>query len=206
MRNGEGGTVPSYNVQLVTDTQHGLVVNVEATTDAIDYRQLDAALERCETKLGAPLSRSLPTVITRIMLRCRAPQTRRGFLRLVARQLESGEKDAQGRRAAFVSRAFPYDPEQDVFVARRREVHRPAATQSRARCTYARVSRTERNLQHLCAAETCAPPGAQPEWRGRSHARRTARDNGLQSQNADRSGATDLCATFADRRVRACLD
>jgi len=41
MRNGEGGTVPSYNVQLVTDTQHGLVVNVEATTDAIDYRQLD---------------------------------------------------------------------------------------------------------------------------------------------------------------------
>ena len=32
-------TVPSYNVQLVTDTTHGLVVNVEATTDAIDYRQ-----------------------------------------------------------------------------------------------------------------------------------------------------------------------
>jgi hypothetical protein len=28
--------VPSYNVQLVTDTTHGLVVNVEATTDAID--------------------------------------------------------------------------------------------------------------------------------------------------------------------------
>jgi hypothetical protein len=40
MRNGEGGTVPSYNVQLLTDTTHGMVVNVEATTDAIDYRQL----------------------------------------------------------------------------------------------------------------------------------------------------------------------
>ena len=38
MRNGEGGTVPSYNVQLLTDTAHGLVVDVEATTDAIDYR------------------------------------------------------------------------------------------------------------------------------------------------------------------------
>jgi hypothetical protein len=36
MRNGEGGTVPSYNVQVVTDTKHGLVANVEATTDAID--------------------------------------------------------------------------------------------------------------------------------------------------------------------------
>jgi len=48
MRNGEGGTVPSYNVQLVTDTAHGLVVNVEATADAIDYRQLKPALERCQ--------------------------------------------------------------------------------------------------------------------------------------------------------------
>jgi transposase len=49
MRNGEGGIVPSYNVPLLTDTQHGIVVNVEATTDAIDYRQMKAALERCQT-------------------------------------------------------------------------------------------------------------------------------------------------------------
>ena len=41
-------TVPSYNVQLVTDTAHGLIVNVEATTDAIDYRQLEPALNRCQ--------------------------------------------------------------------------------------------------------------------------------------------------------------
>ena len=52
MRNGEGGTVPSYNVQLLTDVINGLVVNVEATTDAIDYRQLQPALERCEKTLG----------------------------------------------------------------------------------------------------------------------------------------------------------
>jgi hypothetical protein len=52
MRNGEGGTVPSYNVQLLTDVTHGLVVNVDATTDAIDYRQMQPALERCETTLG----------------------------------------------------------------------------------------------------------------------------------------------------------
>jgi hypothetical protein len=52
MRNGDGGTVPSYNVQLVIDTTHGLVVNVEATTDAIDYRQLEPTLQRCEQRLG----------------------------------------------------------------------------------------------------------------------------------------------------------
>ena len=49
MRNGEGGTVPGYNVQLLTDTTHGMVVNVEAATDAIDYRQLKPGLERCVT-------------------------------------------------------------------------------------------------------------------------------------------------------------
>ncbi len=52
MRNGEGGTVPSYNVQLLTDVTHGLVVNVDATTDAIDYRQMQPALERCVKTLG----------------------------------------------------------------------------------------------------------------------------------------------------------
>ena len=52
MRNGEGGTVPSYNLQLLTDATHGLVVNVEATTDAVDHHQLAPALERCEQTLG----------------------------------------------------------------------------------------------------------------------------------------------------------
>lgn len=51
IRNGEGGTVPSYNVQLLTDVTHGLAVNVEATTDAIDYRQLQPALNRCQAAL-----------------------------------------------------------------------------------------------------------------------------------------------------------
>lgn len=52
MRNGEGDTVPRHNVQLLTDTTHGLVVNVEATTDAIDYRQLEPALKRCGQRLA----------------------------------------------------------------------------------------------------------------------------------------------------------
>jgi len=52
MRNGEGGTVPSYNLQLVTDSAQGLIVNVEATTDAVDHHQLAPALDRCEQTLG----------------------------------------------------------------------------------------------------------------------------------------------------------
>src|SRR5271157_6091396 len=52
MRNGEGGTVPSYNVQLLTDSAQGLVVNVDATSETVDHHQLAPALERCEQTLG----------------------------------------------------------------------------------------------------------------------------------------------------------
>src|SRR5208283_3037817 len=71
MRNGEGGTVPSYNLQLLTDTQHGIVVNVEATTHAIDYRQMKPALERCEATLDASPNRLWPTVTTPTMPQCK---------------------------------------------------------------------------------------------------------------------------------------
>jgi transposase len=64
MRNGEGGTVPSYNVQLVTDAAHGLIVNVEATTDAVDHRQLAPAWD------AAP-GRWLPMATTPITPRSR---------------------------------------------------------------------------------------------------------------------------------------
>ena len=76
MRNGEGGTVPSYNVQLVTDAAHGLIVNVEATTDAVDHHQLErrpwtAASKRWD---AAP-SRSWPMATTPITPRSRRRRT-----------------------------------------------------------------------------------------------------------------------------------
>ena len=52
MRNAEGGSVPSHNVQLLTDVTCGLVLNVEATTDAIDSRQLQPALEPVRKNAG----------------------------------------------------------------------------------------------------------------------------------------------------------
>jgi hypothetical protein len=75
MRNGEGGTVPSYNVQLVTDTTHGFVVNVEATTDAIDYRQLEPALDRCKATLGCLPKQFLPMGTIPTMRLCRLLQS-----------------------------------------------------------------------------------------------------------------------------------
>jgi hypothetical protein len=97
MRNGEGGTVPRYNLQLVTDTTHGLVVNVEATTDAIDYRQLEPALQRCEQRLELqPHQLIRRWRLHQSCVGAGGSRTWRGFLRFLAK-----------RSAAFVSSAFP---------------------------------------------------------------------------------------------------
>jgi transposase len=117
MRNGEGGTVPSYNLQLVTDTTHGLVVNVEATTDAIDYRQVEPALQRCKEKLGRPPEQLVAdgdyTNHTSVQA---AAASGVDFYGSWQDTWRPEEQDAHGRRGIFISSAFPYDAEHDVYL------------------------------------------------------------------------------------------
>jgi Transposase DDE domain len=166
MRNGEGGTVPSYNVQVVTDTKHGLVVNVEATTDAIDYRQLDAALERCEEKVGR-----LPRQIV-----ADGDYTNHASVQSAAKHgvdfygswqnswTPSGQ-DALGRKAAFVSTAFPYDAEQDYFVCPTGEKLQHRAVLNRGHGVRTHVYRAPQGICCACPLrDDCAPPGAKPAW------------------------------------------
>jgi len=103
MRNGEGGTVPSYNVQLVTDTTHGLVVNVEATTDAIDYRQLEPALQRCEQRLGRQPRQLIADGDYTNHASVQAAAARGvDFYGSWQNSWKATERDALGRSAAFV--------------------------------------------------------------------------------------------------------
>src|SRR5438445_5233543 len=167
MRNGEGGTVPSYNVQLVTDTQHGLVVNVEATTDAIDYRQLDPALERCEQKLGRAPRQIVADGDYTNHASVQAAATRGvDFYGSWQDSWKPTERDAQGRSAAFLSSAFPYDATQDVFRCPAGETLRHRAVLNRGHGLRTRVYRAPKEACRTCALrEQCAPPGARPAWR-----------------------------------------
>jgi len=167
MRNGEGGTVPSYNVQLVTDTQHGLVVNVEATTDAIDYRQLDPALERCEQKLGrAPQQLVADGDYTNHASVQAAATHGVDFYGSWQDSWKATERDAQGRCEAFLSSAFPYDATQDVFRCPAGETLRHRAVLNRGHGVRTRVYRAPKEACRTCALrEQCAPPGARPAWR-----------------------------------------
>jgi transposase len=117
MRNGEGATVPSYNVQLMTDTTHGLVVNVEATTDAIDYRQVEPALQRCKDKLGRlPEQLVADGDYTNHASVQAAAASGVDFYGSWQDTWKPAEQDAHGRRGIFMSSAFPYDAEHDVYL------------------------------------------------------------------------------------------
>jgi hypothetical protein len=117
MRNGEGGTVPSYNVQLLTDTRHGLIVNVEATTDAIDYRQLESALKRCQARLGCLPKQIVADGDYTNHASVKAAETFGvDFYGSWRDSWKPVERDSQGRGPAFMSSAFTYDPVRDIYL------------------------------------------------------------------------------------------
>src|SRR5271169_2585192 len=167
MRNGEGGTVPSYNVQLMTDTTHGLVVNVEATTDAIDYRQLGPALQRCQHKLECrPQQVIADGDYTNHASVQAAAAWGVDFYGSWQDSWKATERDALGRSAAFVSSAFPYNAEQDIFRCPAGEALRPGAILNRGHGVRRHVYRAPKQACRTCALRgPCAPPGARPAWR-----------------------------------------
>src|SRR5208282_5347579 len=104
MRNGEGGKVPSYNVQLVTDAAQGMIVNVEATTEAVDHHQLEPALERCAQTLGChPGQLVAAGDYTNHASVAAAANSGVDFYGSWQESWKPGERDAQGREAAFLA-------------------------------------------------------------------------------------------------------
>ena len=167
MRNGEGGTVPSYNVQLLTDTQHGIVVNVEATTDAIDYRQMKPALERCATTLGRKPKQIVADgdYTNHASVQAAADQGV-DFYGSWQDSWRAVERDAHGRRAEFLARAFPYDAAQDRFTCPAGQTLTHHARLNRDHGVRTHVYRAPKKACPNCPLrDQCAPQQAQPEWR-----------------------------------------
>jgi transposase len=54
MKTSEGGWTPSYNVQVCTDTAHGIIIDVAATQAGNDRDQLSPAIKRLQQRVGLP--------------------------------------------------------------------------------------------------------------------------------------------------------
>ena len=166
MRNGEGGTVPSYNVQLVTDTTHGLIVNVEATTDAIDYRQLEPALNRCLETWGCrPQQIVADGDYTNHASVQAAATCRVDFYGSWQARWRPGERDAQGRSAAYQSRAFSYHAELDCFTCPVGQTLKHHAILNREHGVRTHVYRAPKQACRTCAHRSeCAPQKPRSQW------------------------------------------
>jgi transposase len=166
MRNGEGGTVPSYNVQLVTDVAQGLIVNVEATTDAVDHHQLAPALSRCEQTLGRrPGQIVADGDYTNHASVAAAANSGVDFYGSWQESWKPGERDAQGRSAAFLASAFPYDAEQDCFTCPAGETLSHRTVQNRKHGVRIHIYHPPEEACWTCALRSqCAPLKARPAW------------------------------------------
>src|SRR5208282_5341155 len=166
MRNGEGGTVPSYNVQLMTDTTHGLIVNVEATTDAVDHRQRAPALDRCAQALGRhPGQVVADGDYTNHASVEAAASCGVDFYGSWQESWKPGERDAQGRSAEFLASAFPYDAERDSFTCPAGETLAHRTLLNREHGIRIHVYRPPREACRSCALRSqCAPQKARPAW------------------------------------------
>jgi len=167
MRNGEGGTVPSYNVQLLTDTTHGIVVNVEATTDAIDYRQLKPALERCVTMLGQKPKQIVADgdytnhASVQVAADCGVD-----FYGSWQDSWKPTDRDACGRSGDFLASAFPYDPKRDCFTCPAEKVLTRRTRLNRGNGVHTQLYHAGKTVCAQCPLRShCAPPNAKPAWR-----------------------------------------
>jgi transposase len=167
MRNGEGGTVPSYNVQLVTDTTHGLVVNVEVTTDAIDYRQLEPALDRCKTTLGHLPKQIVADGDYTNHSSVRAAQAAGvDFYGSWQESWRPTEHDARGRGPAFMASAFSYDAERDIYLCPAGEKLTHHAIYNDKNGVRRHVYKQPRSACRTCAyRDQCASKKPTPVWR-----------------------------------------
>jgi len=166
MRNGEGGTAPSYNLQVLTDAAHGLIVNVEATTDAVDHHQLAPALERCEQTLGRhPQQAVADGDYTHHASVQAAANCGVDFYGSWQESWKAGERDAQGRSGEFLASAFPYDAGQDGFTCPAGETLTHQATQNRKQGIRIHVYRAPQAACRSCALRSQgAPQKARPAW------------------------------------------
>jgi transposase len=134
MKQGDGGYGLSYNVQVSTDAQAGLIVGVGVSQAASDYGELVPAVERVEANLGQRPGQVVAdggfTSRENIMAMAEAGIDFIGSLAEHAPQ-SAGQMERRGISPAFYPSAFEYDGEQDVYRCPAGQVLRPAGQEER---------------------------------------------------------------------------
>ena len=116
MRHGDGGFNPSYNAQISTDAQCGVILGYEASTAKEDSGELQAALERIEQNTGQTPKQILVdggyTTRANVMATADHPSELIGSL---GEERSHGQLRRHGIGPEFFSERFVYEAEQDHY-------------------------------------------------------------------------------------------
>jgi hypothetical protein len=145
-----------------------LIVNVEATTDAIDYRQLEPALNRCqETVESLPKQIVADGDYTNHASVQAAESSKVDFYGSWQDSWKPTEHDAHGRSGAFISSAFPYDAQHDVYLcpAGKRLTLHVVKNSEHGVPTQVQVYRAPKAACRSCPLrDQCGPKKKGPTW------------------------------------------
>jgi transposase len=166
MRTTGGGLVPSYNTQLTTDAEHGLVVGLEVVTEANDSAQMAPALQRSLLQHGQyPQQIVADGDYTNHASVQEAAKCGVDFYGSWPPASESREFDAQGRTAEFQSSAFQYNEAEDSYRCPAGQTLVLYNIQVAGNGVQNRIYRTAAEVCATCPMKpACAPANAKPAW------------------------------------------
>ena len=174
MKQAEGGSAPSYNVQVSTDAEHGLIVDIDATQAGSDYQQLTPAIERIEQSM----QRAPEQIVVDggyISSNNIAEMAKRG-IDFVGPESENKAAEANRRKsykhhgvsAEYEASKFVFDAETNTYVCPQgKHLRYDAKYESHGSMRY-RYKASEQDCQTCPAKDQCCPRTK----RGRSIERR----------------------------------
>jgi transposase len=134
MKQSDGGFAPSYNVQISTDAQAGVIVGVEVSQSGSDYGQLKPAVE----KIKENLKRAPEQVVVDGGFTSRETilEMDQQGVDLIGSLGDSsgkarGQFERRGVDPAFRPEAFPYHPESDTYTCAAGQTLSPAGKEKR---------------------------------------------------------------------------
>jgi transposase len=122
MKQGDGGYAPSHNVQISTDTAHGIIVGVSVTQAANDQQQLRPALDQIQRQTGRLPEQMVVddgyTTRENVLVAAEKGVDLIGSGNLLERDAEAATRGLQQRGVdpAFYPQHFRYDAESNRYT------------------------------------------------------------------------------------------
>jgi transposase len=163
MKQAEGGSAPSYNVQISTDAANSLIVDIEVTQAGSDYQQLQPAIQRLEQSLhrspnqvvvdGGYISTQNIVEMSKSGIDLIGPQPRGG-------SAESNRRKSyhyRGVSTDFEQSKFVYDSASETYVCPQgKRLHYDAKYPSKGSMHY-RYRASREDCQSCPAKALCCP-------------------------------------------------